>query len=263
MTFCVPLQPTALAVASSRGILRLQTNTMHSPGEYERVITNNHIERTPPMVTAELAPPGFVDAECPSTHPDDIVISSTDSSTPRETGRRGGLCCGSWCDYRRATIVAISAETVMSLFWILAFYVDSWNLIYTSNLTDEGMMHIINDSNQLHALVNSITVVSCFLAFIGALRFSISAISWNIIWILLSFLAGILIRLRTTANLNIYNPSHEYQTNWFPVVVSGILSALYIYPQIAFIQEVNSGVLNPRTYSRESYSCCCQAQRVK
>jgi len=232
---------------------------MNSPSGFERVITSTKPERTPPMVRAELAPPGFVDYECPSSNRQ--VVLPAESSQSHDDERQAGLCCGGWCDYRRATIIVVSVEAVTSLLWILAFYVDSWNLIYTSDLTDEGMMHIINDSNQLHAVLNGITAMSSFLAFIGSLRFAISAISWNIVWIMLSFLGGILIRVRTTDNLNLYNPSYGYTTNWFPVILMGALSALFIYPQIAFIQEVKIGVLNQHTYSREAYSCCCQLRQ--
>lgn len=157
--------------------------------------------------------------------------------------------------------MAVSAEATTSLLWILAFYVDSFNLIYTSDIKDEGMMHIINDSNQLHAVVNGISVISSFLAFIGVLQFKTSTITCNIVWIMLNLMGGILIRIRTTENLNIYNPYHEYNTNWFAVVLTAVLSALFIYPQLAFIQEVNAGVLNQHTYRRESYSCCCRADQ--
>ncbi|CAJ1942012.1 unnamed protein product [Cylindrotheca closterium] len=232
---------------------------MNSPHESERIVTSTRLERTPPMVMAQHVPQGFVDSECPSNQ--EVVIPTESSSWQQDNERLGGLCCGRWCDYRRATIAAVAVEAVTSLLWIMAFYVDSFNLIYTSDVTDKGILHIINDSNHLHAVVNGITVMSSFLAFVGALQFKISAISWNIAWIMLSFTAGILIRIRTTNNLNLYNPSHEYTTNWFIIIVTAVLSALFMYPQIAFIHEVKTGVLNQHTYSRESYSCCCRAER--
>mmetsp|Transcript_797 Transcript_797/g.1499 ORF Transcript_797/g.1499 Transcript_797/m.1499 type:complete len:244 (+) Transcript_797:136-867(+) len=241
---------------------------MHSPNEFGRVITRTSPERTPPMVMAQHVPHNFVDSECPSNqdvvnNQDFVIPTESASSRPHDhdSERQGGLCCGGWCDYRRATIYAVFAEAVTSLLWILAFYVDSFNLIYASDITDRGMMQIINDSNHLHAVVYGITVVSSFLAFVSALQFKLSAIIWNIVWILLSFVAGILIRIRTTENLNLYNASYEYTTNWFAIILTAVLSALFIYPQIAFIHEVNAGVLNQHTYSRESYSCCCRAER--
>lgn len=229
---------------------------MNSPrSEFDRVITCTNVERTPPMVMAQHVPPNFVDSECPSNQ--EIVIPAESHGGERQ----GGLCCGGWCDYRRATIIAVSAEAVTSLLWILSFYVNSFNLIYTSDITDQGVMHIINDSNQIHAVVNGIAVVSSILAFISALQFKISAIIWNIVWIMLGFMGGILIRIRAADSLKRYNPSYEYDINWFAVVLTAVLSALFIYPQLAFILEIRAGVLNQHTYSRESYSCCCRAER--
>lgn len=210
------------------------------------------------MVLAQHVPPGFVDFECPSNQE---VVVPTESSWQYDSERQGGLCCGRWCDYRRAAVAAVVAEAVTSLLWIVALYVDSFNLINASDISDRGMMSIINDSNHLHAIVNGITVMSSFLAFVGALQFKISAITWNISWLLFSCVAGILIRVRTTEHLNLYNPSYEYTTNWFAIILTAVLSVLFIYPQIAFIHEVNAGVLNRHTYRRESYSCCGRAEQ--
>lgn len=251
--------PGALRCQHTRSRLSSIQVTMNSPNEYERTITSTRLERTPPMVLAQHVPPGFVDSECPSN--EEIVVP-TESSTPRDGDeRQGGLCCRSWCDYRRATIIAICAEAVTSLLWMLAFYVDSFTVIYTSDISDQGMLHIINDSNHLHAVVNGITVMSSFLAVVSAFQFKISAICWNIVWIMLSLVCGILIRIRTTANLNLYNPSYGYTTNWFAIILTATLSALFMYPQIGFIHEVQAGILNQHTYGRESYSCCCRAER--
>lgn len=226
----------------------------------DSAITSTRLEKTPPMVMAQHVPPDFVDYECPSNN-QEVVVPTESTSWQHDSHRQGGLCCGRWCDYRRATITAVFAEAIASMLWILAFYIDSFNLIYASEVTDRGMMNVINDSNHLHAIVNGITVVSSFLAFVGALHFKTSAITWNVAWIMFSVVAGILIRIRTTEHLNTYNPSYAYTTNWFAIILTAVLSAIFVYPQVAFIYEVNAGVLNQHTYSRESYSCCCCAER--
>jgi len=41
------------------------------------------------------------------------------------------------------------------------------------------------------------------------------------------------------------------------LVVSGVISALFLYPHVGLIIELNNGIMTPETYPREEMSCCC------
>jgi hypothetical protein len=189
-----------------------------------------------------------------------IPINIPEEEIPMDLQEKiGGKCCG-LCDYRRAAIFAAAAQAVFSVFWIIALYADSKMMIDEGGL-DEEIMVLVNKSNKLHAIINAITIFSSFCAFVGVLKYNISFVAYNIYWIMLAFILGLMFRVRTTANLNLYNPAYQYSTNWFVVFLTAAASTLFLYPQAAFIQEVSLGVLSKETYPREAYSYCCLSQR--
>jgi hypothetical protein len=219
-------------------------------------------EESPPLVVVAIAPPEVEFEEDSRVYYDRTAIPMNipEEEIPMDLQEKlGGKCCG-WCDYRRAAIFSAAAEAVFSVFWIIAFYADSKMMIDEGGL-DEEIMVLINKSNKLHAIISAITICSSFCAFVGALKYDVSFVAINIYWIMLAFIFGLIFRVRTTANLNLYNPAYQYSTNWFVVFLTAAAGILFVYPQAAFIQEVKLGVLSKETYPREAYSCCCLSQR--
>lgn len=214
-------------------------------------------EPPPPFVVASLVDPEgtFADSHALQRFYDNN--NTIDEEIPMQLqNKQGGKCCISCCDYRRAVIFTSGLETLFSVFWIVAYYADSKLMIGEGGL-NEDVMILINKGNQAHAILNGLMIVSSACAFAGALRYNGPLVVFNIFGIALSFVIGLIIRIRTTENLNLYNPAYEYSTNWFVVIMTAMASILFVYPQVMFILEVNAGILSKRTYPREEYSCCC------
>jgi hypothetical protein len=218
-------------------------------------------EESPPLVAVELAPPEVEFEEDSRVYYDGTIpMNIPEEEIPMNLQEKVGGKCFGWCDYRRAAIFSTAAEAAFSVFWMVAFYADSKMMINEGGL-DEEIMVLINKSNKLHATINAITIFSSFCAFAGALKYNVSFVTANISWMMFAFIFGLIFRVRTTANLNLYNPDYEYSTNWFAVVLTAAVDVLFVYAQAAFIQEVKLGVLSKETYPREAYSCCCLSQR--
>eukprot|EP00980_Cylindrotheca_fusiformis_P031213 scaffold25998_cov122-Cylindrotheca_fusiformis.AAC.6 len=185
------------------------------------------------------------------------VTNGLDEEIPMQLQlKQGGKCCGSLCDYRRAAIFSAVAQAVSSLIWILAFYMDSRQMV-EDGVLNEQVMIMINKANQVHAIINGMTIISSTFAFYGAMKYRAPFVGVNIMWLVLSVCADLIVRIQTTNNVNTFNPAYEYTTSWFALCLAAFVNAVLIYPQVSFIREVNYGILSEHTYPRERYSCCC------
>jgi hypothetical protein len=130
---------------------------------------------------------------------------------------------------------------------------------------DDQLVSIWDDAVMIGAIFNGISLVFAIAALIGARNYNIWLVGSNIIWLLANYIAGIILQMGATDDVNdfydddINNPDFGYNIPGF--VINGCIMLLFMYPHVGFIMEVRSGIMSAETYPREEASCCCLAQR--
>lgn len=114
---------------------------------------------------------------------------------------------------------------------------------------------------KIHPLVCSLVSVLLGIATIwGAVNFKVIPVGLNVVWMFASFIAGVIVRPIYCHSWNDKGEGHNCASAGVGGIVFGLaIIALFAYPQVMFIVEVQKGILTRETYPREEYSCCCIA----
>jgi hypothetical protein len=121
-------------------------------------------------------------------------------------------------------------------------------------LWDDGLLRL--------AIFSGISLIFSIAALVGARTYNIWLVGSNIIWLLVSYIASIIISIVTIDEINAISPDDtEFGYDIRTYVISGLYTILFMYPHIGFIHEVKSGIMSAETYPREESSCCCVTQR--
>lgn len=119
-------------------------------------------------------------------------------------------------------------------------------------------------------ILGVISIVMSLVSIVGAVTYNKWMVGLSIIW---SVIGYILYIVYSQEGLNIildtadesdtfFNDFDDLETiirvsAYVGYGVLGVITALWIYPSVFFINEIRSGVMSAETYKREEYSCCC------
>ena len=202
--------------------------------------------------------------------------------------KKGGKCCGCCCDYRRAVIILAVVSIVLGIIGLISQSTTGNNTSVNDISDDEIAKDIedITDSYKTGSIVLAVIgFVMSFIALGGGITFNWMMVGISAIYVIISFIIGIILGLRqfneivdyldetnygtnTTAGDDVLTESEEEDLEQFirmmlivGYIIAGIITALFVYPSFCFIHEVRSGIMSKETYPREEHSCCCMSER--
>ena len=205
--------------------------------------------------------------------------------------KKGGKCFGCCCDYRRAVIILSIISIVLGIIGLISQSTTGNNTSVNDISDDEIVKDIeeITDSYKTGSIVLAVIgFVMSLIALGGGITFNWMMVGISVIYVIISFIVGIILGLRqfneivdyldetnygtttngTTIDGDTLTESEEDDLEAFirmmlivGYVIAGIITALFVYPSFCFIQEVRSGIMSKETYPREEHSCCCMSER--
>jgi len=174
--------------------------------------------------------------------------------------KQGSKCCGCCCDFRRAVIVVNIIFIILGVMSITGAIGNTQ--VIQSGYDDDQVEDDLKQINTRNAIVSGIGLAASILSLIGAIHYNIIFVAVNIVWMLIQYIANIIIT--EVAYKNIEDISNKDVNRGLLVgvyIVQAVITALFIYPHVGFINEVRKGIMSRETYPREEYSCCCTARR--
>lgn len=167
--------------------------------------------------------------------------------------KQGAKCCLCCCDFRRAVIVlAIIGIVYYGVFFVLTLVGTGIGAAALAAADDDfsgaGAAMVGVGGGILAALF---AVGMCFYIFqlFAALKYNMCMLATVIVFDLIGL------------GYNIYYYiaySVDATGVAVGIIMSVIISGLFIYPTAGLIMEIKAGTMSAATYPREAYSCCCQ-----
>lgn len=172
--------------------------------------------------------------------------------------KKGEKCFGC-CDVRRAVIIISILSmcfSAISLAMLAGF--ESLRSVTASAFDDDFLLETIRKSYVRESVITALGLVFSACSLVGAIKYNINLVAANIVWLLVEYLADIIIDMRSiTAIEEYYSGTEDIRMPWPSFIISAIITCLIIYPMVRFVREVKVGIMSPETYAREEYSCCC------
>jgi len=185
------------------------------------------------------------------------AMGGTTSGVPiYEQEKQGAKCCGCCCDYRRAVIIISIIFIVSGIISILGASTNSQMMQTGNDFDDDQVEDKLDKISRLSAIFYGIGLAASIASLIGAVHYKIALVAVNVIWMMIQYVAVIIISETTlssiedTSDLDVSSPIASY-------IINLIVTGLFIYPHVGFIHEVKNGIMSRETYPREEYSCCC------
>ena len=155
-------------------------------------------------------------------------------------GKQGHSCFGCCCDMRRAVIIVNIIMLVLTFLTAIFTIAGVEFLRENSQLfTDDEVQEAAEELESVPlALLFVLLLVECFFfafGIIGALKY--------VKWMVYVALAGYV--LSFVANIIYLN------------IGALVLGALFAYPHLFFIREMDKRIMTKENYSNEKQSCCC------
>ena len=159
----------------------------------------------------------------------------TATGTPGQ--KEGHLYMGCCCDTRRATIIVNIVNLVLAVITALIYGLASG--IAVNELDDDAIKNdIANKSGAIAGIIALFFVIALTfsgLGIYGAMKYNkcmvISAAVWYGLSALVSLSGG--------------------------DVLGCVISGLFCYPHVMFVQEMQKGIMTEQNYPNEMHSCCC------
>ena len=191
-------------------------------------------------------------------HPPAAVVTMEPVDIPMHSQtKQGSKCCGCCCDYRRAVIIV---NAVLIVIGIISVIVYSQGSSATQNVDwdDDSLDDVVEDAYRQGAILAGVGLFASFVAIVGASRYNIHMVGFNILYMIASFIALIALTIQAFNTLEEdYNGDEEIRLPIGQFIIQGLFLCLFIYPHVGFIFEVKAGILSAETYPREESSCCC------
>lgn len=168
--------------------------------------------------------------------------------------KQGAKCCGCCCDYRRCVVVLAILGIVyyVILLILIAVGVASGATI-AANAEDDDIVRAsgtaIAIGSGIIAGIYAIVVLFYVWQLVAALKYNVCML----VTVVVFDLAGL--------GYNIFAYSQIASTAGEAaggIVFACLWTALFLYPTVGLIVEINKGIMSEKTYPREAYSCCCE-----
>jgi hypothetical protein len=206
-------------------------------------MTNTDVEKQEPVAQATAVVPkvSYVDQE-----------------------KEGAKCCFVCCDYRRAVIICNIILLVVGAIG-LVIYMGSANAVGAvgatyDDINDDDIISTVEDAYRMTSILYGVSLGSAICGLVGGVRFNIPLVSIQIFWLVVAYFVGIYFSVSALNDINDaleLNGEDAVSQPIITYVISGILTAIWVYPHVGFVMEVKNGIMSLETYPREKYSCCC------
>jgi len=173
-----------------------------------------------------------------------------------EQEKQGAKCCGCCCDYRRAVIVINIIFIIIGVMNILGTITNSQIIRNGQDFNDDAVEDKLKDMNVLNSIFIGLGLAASIASLVGAVSYNIYLVAVNVVWMMIQYIASIIITEKSLNSMEDVT-GKDYATPIPYYVVQLIITILFIYPHVGFINEVKSGIMSRETYPREEYSCCC------
>jgi hypothetical protein len=173
--------------------------------------------------------------------------------------KQGQTCLGCCCDMRRAVIIisimSLSLSAI-SLVFLLGF--ESLRMATQDAFDDDVLLETIEHSYLVQSIFVGIGLVPSMCSLVGGIQYNVYLVGINIVWLITEYIATIVNEMLAFLEIEeSYAGTQNIKMPWVSWVISAIISALFIYPLVRFIREINLGIMSRETYPREEFSCCC------
>lgn len=166
---------------------------------------------------------------------------------PNES-KKGSKCCGQCCDMRRAVIIINIINIILG---VVTIAVNVSNAAFlTIGIEDDRIKDDFDSVLTDGIIIASVGLAVFIITLWGAMKYNIFAVGLGALYICAAFVAN------TVLTIQFFN-SYMVPVPTPTLVVSGVISALFLYPHVGLILELNNGIMTPETYPREEMSCCC------
>jgi hypothetical protein len=200
----------------------------------------------------------------PTVKPAPVAVTTAPApaDTPMQSQtKQGSRCCGCCCDYRRAVIIV---NILYIIYGIISVIVNTQGArtVGGIDLNDDGLNDIVEDTYRQQGILAGVGLFTSIVAFVGAYRYNIHMVGFNILYVIVSFIATIVLTNEAFNTLEEdYNGDENIPLPMPTFVIQGLVLCMVIYPHVGFIYEVKAGILSAETYPREEFSCCCVVQQ--
>jgi hypothetical protein len=208
--------------------------------------------------TTSTFTPNYVSGPTTTHTPAAVTTAAAEDTPMHSQTKQGSKCCRCCCDYRKAVIIL---NYVLIIFGIISVIGSSGGSPVIgqqeADLDDDSLMDIVEDAYRQQAILIGVGVFASIVAVVGAYRYNVYMVGFNVLYIIASFIA-------TTALTNkAFNTLEEDYTGDEDIpspigffVIQGIITCAYIYPHVGFMSEVKAAILSAETYPREEFCCC-------
>jgi hypothetical protein len=192
-----------------------------------------------------------------------VVVTTALADTPMHSQmKQGAKCCGCCCDHRRAVIILNIILIVFGILSVIGYSQGAQSIGQGFELDDDGLNDIVKDAYRQGAILNGVGVFAGIVAVVGAYRYNVYMVGFNILYLIASFIASIVLTNKAFNTLEEdYNGDEDIPLPIPPFVLQGVFLCGVIYPHVWFMLEVKAGIMSAETYAREEFSCCCVQRR--
>lgn len=179
----------------------------------------------------------------------------------------GSQCCGCLCDYRRAVIwansffIAYATLLLLSRNSVVQLAQDAFK--GTDDEFVDDVTELVDAYYRKRSISLAVALATCLLSQIGVILFWTSLVAIHSLVLVADFVVFCFLALdlyedmtSTLAEVNMVAASPVLS-----FVLNGVLTLLFLYPQIGFLIECRLGIMTSETYAREDYCCCCSRKQ--
>lgn len=210
-----------------------------------------------PASSSVMIPPGSSVVKPPGSSSVAVPTGAANSNLPMwQQEKQGAKCCGCCCDYRRAVIVLAIINICVSIGYIIVIVAAASIPTAQVNVDDDQVMQAYEDALPIQAAFYGVTLFCSICALVGANKYNIPLVAINTLWYVGSFIGSSIVTANMANEIN--DQTDDVTLPVIPnIVVSAVLTMLFMYPHIGFMYEVKVGIMSYETYPREEFSCCC------
>jgi hypothetical protein len=209
------------------------------------------------------ATPATTSTFTPTTEHTPAAVTTVAADSPMYSQtKQGSKCCGCCCDYRRAVITLSILFIIFDIIFVIG-YTQGTLGIQVVDLDDDSLLDDVEDTYRQQAILTGLGLFASIVAIVGACRYNIYMVGFNVLYMTVSFIVNIVLTMTTAFNTleEDYYGDEDLPLPIVSFVFQGVLLCVYIYPQVGFMSEVKAGILSAETYPREEFSCCCTPNR--
>jgi hypothetical protein len=232
------------------------TNTTHIMGQETE---SDAVAVAVPATSSVMVPPGSSVVKPPGASAVAVPMGAPNANVPMwQQEKQGAKCCGCCCDYRRAVIVLAIINICISAAYIVMIVAAAATPGIWVNLDDDSVQQTFEDAYPTQLALYAVTLFCAICALVGANKFNIPLVMINTLWYVGSFIGGTIVSINLANDVNDQTDDGAPELMVVPnIIVSAVITMLFMYPHIGFMYEVKVGIMSYETYPREEYSCCC------